>query len=123
MELHSNNTSREAKPGITIPGIITFHGKSVVFLVIGVGLFIFMFLALYLIGLDWYFALPISLVPITSLTAFVALFINDRPPSYITDLLYMRIWRLKTWLYMAGVKDKPSELWIADGAPSYPKDF
>ncbi len=123
MELHDNSTSREAKPGITIPGVTTFHGKSVVFLVIGVALFIFMFLGLYLLGVDWYFALPVALVPIASLTAFVAFFINDRPPSYVNDLLYMGIWRLKTRLYMAGVKDRPSELWITDNMPNYPKDF
>ncbi len=123
MELHDNSTSREAKPGITIPGITSFHGKSVVFLVIGVALFIFMFLGLYLLGLDWYIALPLSLAPLSLLTAFVAFFINDRPPSYVTDLLYMGIFRLKTWLYLHGMKDRASELWIMDSTRNHPKEF
>jgi hypothetical protein len=123
LELHNNSISREAKPGIPIPGLVTFHGKSVVFLVIGVALFIFIFLALYLLGLDWYFALPVSLMPLVSLMAFVAFFINNRPPSYLTDLLYMCIWRIKTWLYLHGVKDSASPLWIESRVTIHPKEF
>ncbi len=123
MDLNDNSIAREAKPGITISGVVTFHGKSVAFLVIGVAMFIFIFLALYLLGLDWYVALPISLLPLVCLMAFVAFFINDRPPSYVTDFLYMGIFRLKTGLYLHGMKDRASELWMTDSVTNHPKEY
>ncbi len=118
LELHDNSVAREAKPGLWI-----FRGKSVVLLVIGVGLAVVIFQILYARDLDWYLAVPISLLPLIIMSAAMVFFVNGRPQSYVNDLLLLGVWRFKTWLYLRGMKDRASELWIPDSATNHPKEF
>src|SRR5580658_3268322 len=108
LELHSNDNARESRPGVWV-----FQGRSVVLLVIGVGLFVALFRILAAYNLDWYFVLPISLAPLASLIAFVQLFVNGKPGSYFQDVLLFGLWKLKTAFFNFGAKVRPPLLWIA----------
>ena len=118
LELHSNDASREARPGLWI-----FSGRSVVFLVIGVAVFVALFRIMAATGVDWFVGLPVSLIPLALITVFVHLVVNGRPSSFAGDLVLLAAWRLKSWLYLAGALDRPPILWISDDPPAHPKEF
>ena len=115
LELHPNDCSRHAKPGIWI-----FQGRSVICLVIGAAAFISIFRVLYALYVDWFIALPVSLVPLALMTLIVHFLINGRAPSFAEDLLFQKIWEFKTWLYLSGCLDKAPLLWIEFRKPQHP---
>ena len=96
LEFHSNDNAREGRPGIWI-----FQGSSVILLVAGVAAFVALFRIFAAGGLDWPFALALSLVPLLSLVAYVHLMVNGKPPSYAVDVLLFFIWRVKVRTYLA----------------------
>jgi hypothetical protein len=118
LELHSNDCAREARPGLWI-----FSGRSVVFLVIGVAIFVALFRIMAAASVDWYFALPLSLIPLGVISVFVHLLVNGRPTSFASDLILFAVWRFKTWLYLAGALDRPPVLWIQSRNPTHPSKF
>jgi len=95
----------------------------VVFLVIGVAVFVALFRIMAAAGVDWYVALPASLIPLGVITMFVRFFVNGRPPSFATDLILLAAWRFKTWLYLAGALNRPPVLWLGTESPDPPKEF
>src|SRR6202022_1716037 len=96
LELHSNDNAREGRPGIWI-----FQGSSVVLLVAGVAAFVALFRILAAAGVDWPFALGISLIPLLALAAYVHLMVNGRAPSYASDVLLFFLWRVEVRMYLA----------------------
>jgi hypothetical protein len=117
LELHSNDNAREAMPGIWI-----FSGRSVVLLVIGVGTAIALFRILAACDLDWWVAIPLSLLPLALLTLFVWL-IRGKPPSWASDVLAFALWRFRCRLYLNGALSTPPELWVRGGKLKHPKEF
>ncbi len=118
LELHSNDCSLEAKPGIGL-----FHGRSVVFLVIGVAAFIVLFRQLSNLEVDWFISIPLALLPLLAMTLVVCFLINGRPKSYASDLLYLYIWKLRSHLYLNGCLDKAPTIWIPANKPRHPAEF
>ncbi|SRR6266404_274871 len=118
MEMHSNNCAREWRPNVWI-----FHGRSVIYLVAGAAMFMAMFRILAAYDVDWPVNLAISLLPIIVAVVYVQLFVNGKPPSYASDRFLFFSWRLRTRLYMNGIKDRPPELWVRDKALIHPKEF
>jgi hypothetical protein len=118
LELHSNDTAREARPGLWI-----FQGKCVVLIPLGVAAFILIFKALASLDVDWYLTLPLATLPMLGFTLFVWLFVNGKPSSYASDLWLLKLWRFKCWLYLHGYLDRPPLLWVERKAPQHPKQF
>jgi hypothetical protein len=112
---YPNDTSREARPGLWI-----FRGRTLVILVASVAMGVSVFKSLVTL-LDWPVAAGIALIPFALATLFVWRFINGRPKSYAGDWLLLAIFKLKTYAYLAGAKDRPSALWIKDKHPRHPK--
>jgi hypothetical protein len=106
LEMHSNDCAREGRPAVWI-----FSGKAVVFLVIGVAVFVALFRILASMDIDWPINIVVSLLPLLGITLLVHLLVNGRPPSYAGDLLLFLIWRLRSRLYVAGTIERPPELW------------
>lgn len=117
LQQHQNDTAREARSGLWI-----FKGKTLVLLVSAVAMGLGIFKSLVTL-FDWPLALGIGLVPLGLAVLFVARFINGRPKSYASDSLLLAIWKIKTWAYMAGLKDRPVLFWIRDRVPKHPKAF
>ena len=115
LENHPNDNAREAKPGIWI-----FHGRAVGLLVLGAAIFIALFRVLAAIDIDWPAALVVSLGPLAGITLVVHLLINGRPPSYVSDLAQLGIWRFKVRLYLARALGRPPELWVRNRKPINP---
>ena|SRR5205823_12241464 len=118
LEFHSNDNAREGRPGIWI-----FQGSSVILLVAGVAAFVALFRILAAAGLDWPFALALSLVPLLSLVAYVHLMVNGKAPSYAADVLLFLIWRVKVRTYLAGALDRPPQFCVKTTRPLHPKEF
>jgi hypothetical protein len=106
IEMHSNDCAREGRPGIWI-----FSGQSVVFLVIGVAIFVALFRILASMDVDWPVNIVVSSLPLLVITLLVYLLVNGKPASYAGDLLLFLAWRLRSRLYFAGAIDRPPELW------------
>jgi hypothetical protein len=117
LEMHDNATSREAKPGLWI-----FTGRFLILLVASAAAFIAIFQSLNAFGFDLITSLVISLLPALVSALFVAM-IRGKPPSYSTDVLLLWVWRMKTWMHQAGMKERASLLWIEDRAETHPKEF
>src|SRR5271165_7101266 len=117
LQLVPNDNAHEARPGVWI-----FRGKSMVLLVIGVGVFVALFRILAAYDVDWPWALALSLVPLLGITAFVHFFVNSRPPSYAEDLFVWELWRFRSWLYMCGGLDKPVPLCVPQRTLPHPKE-
>ena len=118
LELHPNDNAREGRPGIWI-----FSGSSVVFLVVGVGVFVALFRILDSAGVDWYVNIFISLLPLAGLALYTWCFVKDKAPSYSQDLLGWRLFRIRQWLYKHGVLERPPAFWIRPGALPVPAEF
>jgi hypothetical protein len=118
LEMHPNDAAREARPSLWI-----FSGRAVVLLVAGVFLFILLFLVLSHTGVDFWWTLALSALPLLAITAFVNFFVNGRPPSYAWDLLVLARWRVRSRIYMAGCLERPPQLWVANRKPAHPKEF
>jgi hypothetical protein len=118
LELHPNDAAREAKPSLFI-----FSGPWVGCLVVGVMFFVVLFRILAVWDIDWFIALPVSLLPLAALTAFVHFFVNGRPPSWAIDALFLKVWQFKSWLYLRGCLDRPPLLWLENRTPAHPKEF
>jgi hypothetical protein len=118
LDLHSNDCAREAEPGLFM-----FHGKWVALLPLGVLAGICIFRLLMAMGVDWFIAIPIALVPAAASAGFVHFCVNSRPPSFFFDLSFLASWRIRTWLYMKGCLDRPPCLWTAARKYSHPSDF
>lgn len=109
LTLHPNDNAREGKPGIWI-----FQGRTMVLLVVAVVLFVAIFRICDAAGLDWFFSLVVSVLPLCGITLFVHLLINGKPPSYAFDLFLWGVWRLRAWLYRMGVLDRPPQFWVKE---------
>jgi hypothetical protein len=117
LQLHANDCSREAKPGIWI-----FSGRLVVLLVIGVAAFIVIVRTLANYEVDWIIAIPVALLPLGAMTLFVWL-IRDKAPSWAWDALAWNVWRLKVWLYFNGARDRPPVIWLESKTITHPNQF
>ena len=115
LKLHPNDNAREARPAIWI-----FQGKAVALLVAGAAIFIALFRLLMATDVDWPVALAISCAPLGIITIVVHSLVNGRPPSFAGDLTLLTIWRCRVRLYLAGVLDRPPELWIRNQKPPHP---
>jgi len=118
LEMHANDNSREGRPGIWI-----FQGRAIVFLVIGVGVFVALFRILASIDVDWPVNIGVSLLPLAGITLIIHLFVNGKPPSYAGDQLLFLLWRFRTRMYLAGALERPPELWVRDRKPTHPKEL
>ena len=105
LELHANDNAREGKPAIWL-----FQGKSVALLIAGVVMGISLFRILDTLSIDWWVALPLSLVPLALLGAFVHCLVNGKPPSFAADLFVWFAWRFRARLYLIGLLDRPPRL-------------
>src|SRR5262245_53003492 len=116
-ELHPNDNARESKPGLWV-----FHGKWTVLPVVGVavGIMIFRVLGSYV---DWYYALGISGLPFLVMGGYVMIFVNGRSPSHAMDLLVLGLWRFRCRWYLAGLLDRPPQLWIVPRKPTHAAEF
>jgi hypothetical protein len=103
--------------------LFIFQGKSVVLLVIGVGVFVALFRILASLDVDWWINLVISLLPLAAMTGYVHWLVNGKAPSYAADLLQWHVFRFRCWLYMAGALNRPPELWFTDRKLSHPKEY
>lgn len=116
LELHPNDTSREAKPGVWI-----FHGPVQLICLVGsVMAFVAIFQILRAIDIDWWLNILISALPLCAVTIIILL-LRGKPASYAGDILLLWIWRMKTALYMAGGLERPPLLWL-ENKVSYPKE-
>jgi hypothetical protein len=106
LEMHSNDCAREGRSAVWI-----FTGQSVVFLVIGVAVFVALFRILASMDIDWPINIVVSLLPLLVITLLVHLLVNGRPPNYAGDLLLFLAWRMRSRLYLAGAIERPPELW------------
>ena len=118
LELHPNDNAREGRPRVWI-----FQGRSVVLLVIGVGLFVGLFRILDVVGIDWLPDVLISLLPLALTTLFVWRLVNDRPSSYAADLLAWHLFRFRQWVYRRGALHRPPSFWIRCGELPHPDQF
>lgn len=118
IEMHSNDNSREGRPAIWI-----FSGRSVVFLVIGVAMFVALFRILASLDVDWPVNIAISLLPLAGITLIIHLFVNGKPPSYVSDQLLFLLWSFRSRLYLAGALDRPPELWRTERQPTHTKEL
>lgn len=120
LEMHPNDNAREGRPSVAIMNFVHFHCKSVVFLVIGVAVFIALFRILAALDIDWWLNLTISILPLVGIAAVIHCFVNGKPPSHIEDCLLFFLWRLRSRLYLAGALDQPPEPWCANQQPMHP---
>jgi hypothetical protein len=119
LQLRPNDNAREGRPSVWI-----FSGQSVVLLVIGVGLSLGLFrIANAFWGLETVPSLLIGITPLALITAFVAFFVNGKPESYALDLMFWGLFRWQSWLYAAGIIDRPPEFWIRQKPPRHPAEF
>ena len=119
LQLRPNDNAREGRPSVWI-----FSGRSVVLLVIGVGLSLGLFrIANALWGLETVPSLIIAIMPLGLITAFVAFFVNGKPDSYAVDLGLWGCFRVLCWLYLTGIIDRPPEFWIRGRRPRHPSEF
>jgi hypothetical protein len=117
MEMHSNDTAREGKPGIWI-----FHGRAVAALVIGVAITVSLFRILSAFDIDLLVIVVISVFPFLVI-ALVVWLMRGKPSSYAEDMLLLFLWRARFRLYTLGALDHPPELWIKGKHPTHPKEF
>jgi hypothetical protein len=119
LEMRPNDNAREGRPSVWI-----FSGQSVVLLVIGVGLSLVLFrIANALWGFETVPSLVIGIVPLASITAFVAFFVNGKPESYALDLALLQVFRMQRWIYVTGIVDLPPEFWVRRKPPRHPSEF
>jgi len=117
LQLIPNDNAREARPGVWI-----FKGKFMVLLVVGVAIFVGLFRIFSACDLDWFIALPLSLVPLGGLTLIVY-WVRGKSDSWAIDLFLWQIWKLLSSAYMAGLLDKPVPLWMQGRALPHPREF
>jgi hypothetical protein len=117
LQLNPNDNARESKPGLWV-----FQGKWTVLPVVGVavGIMIFRALGSYV---DWYYAVGISGLPFLLMVAYVLAFVNGKPPSHALDLLVLALWRFRCRWYLAGLLDRPPQLWTVPRRPAHPAEF
>ena len=119
LEMRANDNAREGRPSVWI-----FSGRSVVLLVIGVGLSLTLFrVANALWGFETVPSLVIGIIPLGMITAFVAFFVNGKPESYALDLAFWGAFRLQSCLYRIGIVDRPPQFWVRGKAPRHPIEF
>jgi hypothetical protein len=118
LELHPNDNAREGRPGVWI-----FRGRSIVVLVIGVGLFVGLFRILDAGGVDWPRNIVISVLPLALMTLCVWRLVNDRPSNYAADLLAWQLFRFRQWSYRRGALSRPPSFWIRCGELPHPDQF
>ena len=119
LEMRANDNAREGRPSVWI-----FSGRSVVLLVIGVGLSLTLFrVANALWGFETVPSLVIGIIPLGLITAFVAFFVNGKPESYALDLALLQVFRIQRRLYLTGIIDRPPEFWVRGKPPRHPREF
>jgi hypothetical protein len=119
VELRPNDNAREGKASVWI-----FSGRSLVYLVVGVGLGIALFrLANSMWGFDVVSSLVIGIMPLALITLFVATLINGKPYSYAWDVFCWGIWRVHGWAYRTGLIDRPPQFWVLGKKPRHPQLF
>src|SRR5258706_3462482 len=96
VELRPNDNAREGRPSVWI-----FSGRSIVYLVVGVGMGIALFrLANMVWGFDVLSSLVIGTIPLAAITSFVQVLVNGKPPSHAWDVMCWGLWR---WLTLAAL--------------------
>ena len=118
MEIHANDTSREAKPGVWI-----FRGTSILFLVGSAAAFVFIVETMQAMGTDWAVIISVGLLPLILSIVFVYFFVHGKPPSFFTDVLGLCIWKAQAWFYKAGGLSRPPLFWVGVKAPKHPHEF
>src|SRR5258706_3235349 len=93
VELRPNDNAREGRPSVWI-----FSGRSIVYLVVGVGMGIALFrLANMVWGFDVLSSLVIGTMPLAAITLFVQVLVNGKPPSHAWDMMCWGLWRVGAW--------------------------
>jgi hypothetical protein len=119
LELRPNDNAREGRASVWI-----FSGRSVVFLVVGVGLGIALFrLSNAAWGFDVLSSLLIGIMPLAAITLFVQVLVNGKPPSHAWDVTCWGVWRLHAWIYRTGIVDRPPQFWVRGREPRHPNLF
>src|SRR5260221_13249133 len=89
VELRPNDNAREGRPSVWI-----FSGRSIVYLVVGVGMGIALFrLANMGRGFDVISSLVIGTMPLAAITLFVQVLVNGKPPSHAWAIMCWGSWR------------------------------
>src|SRR5258707_11037612 len=89
VELWPNDNAREGRPSVWI-----FSGRSIVYLVVGLGMGIALFrLANMVWGFDVLSSLVIGTMPLAAITLFVQVLVNGKPPSHAWDMMCWGLWR------------------------------
>ena len=117
IEMHPNDISRKMNAGIGV-----FLGRNVVLLIVGVMAFVALMRILTLLYIDWFIAIPLSVLPLSFITLFVWL-TRGKPQSWISDLAWMHIWKTKEWMYLSGCMDRAPVLWAVESKPQHPSLF
>src|SRR5258706_6285846 len=98
VELRPNDNAREGRPSVWI-----FSGRSIVYLVVGVGMGIALFrLANMVWGFDVLSSLVIGTMPLAAITLFVQVLVNGKPPSHAWDMMCWGLWRGAAWGWRGG---------------------
>jgi len=119
VELRPNDNAREGRPSVWI-----FSGRSIVYLVVGVGMGIALFrLANMVWGFDVLSSLVIGTMPLAAITLFVQVLVNGKPPSHAWDMMCWGLWRVHAWVYRSGILDRPPQFWVSGKKPRHPQLF
>ena len=119
VELRPNDNAREGRASVWI-----FSGRSIVYLVVGVGMGIALFrLANMVWGFDVLSSLVIGTMPLAAITLFVQVLVNGKPPSHAWDMMCWGLWRVHAWVYRSGILDRPPQFWVSGKKPRHPQLF
>jgi hypothetical protein len=119
VELRPNDNAREGRPSVWI-----FSGRSIVYLVVGVGMGIVLFrLANIAWGFDVLSSLLIGIMPLAAITLFVQVLVNGKPPSHAWDVMCWGLWQVHAWAYRSGIVDRPPQFWVSGKKPRHPELF
>jgi hypothetical protein len=119
VELRPNDNAREGRASVWI-----FSGRSIVYLVVGVGMGIALFrLANMVWGFDVLSSLVIGTMPLAAITLFVQVLVNGKPPSHAWDVMCWGLWRMHAWSYRSGILDRPPQFWVSGKKLRHPQLF
>jgi hypothetical protein len=119
VELRPNDNAREGRASVWI-----FSGRSIVYLVVGVGTGIALFrLANMVWGFDVLSSLVIGTMPLAAITFFVQVLVNGKPPSHAWEVMCWGLWRVHAWAYRSGIVDRPPQFWVSGKKPRHPQLF
>jgi hypothetical protein len=105
------------------PGVWIFKGKWVVLLPVSVFCFITIFKLLMALAIDWFWCIPVALLPALGAVAFVHFCVNGKPSSWVWDSWLFALWSIKTRLYFDGYLYRAPLLWIKTKPPAHPNNF